>query len=339
MTDPAARVQIGTTELSLPRLGFGTAPIGGLYEPVPDEQAQAVLRAAWQAGLRYFDTAPWYGYGTAEEHLGQALHGQEGSAISTKVGRLLREDIPPHPTQLEPDGTRGFKVRTARNVTYDYSYDGVMRSHEDSLKRLNVDRVDILLIHDPDAVGVGTRELMGGAYRALHELREQGVIHAFGAGMNQWQMPAELIREGDFDLFLLAGRYTLLEQEPLREFLPLCAARDVKVVIGGVFNSGLLASPHPGARYNYAPAPDAALARAQAIQAVCTRHGVPIQAAALQFPLAHPVVASVLIAGRVPERVEENLAFLRTSVPAALWEELKAEDLLDAAAPVPVSPG
>lgn len=335
MTGPFARTDVGTTLLSLPRLGFGTAPLGGLYEAVPDERAHDVLRAAWDAGLRYFDTAPWYGYGSAEALLGEALRGRAGATVSTKVGRLLRSDLPPHPTQIERDGTLGFKTPSTLNVEYDYSYDGVMRSHEDSLRRLGVDRIDVLFIHDPDAVGVGTRELMDGAYRALHELREQGVISAFGAGMNQWEMPAELIREGDFDVFLLAGRYTLLEQEALREFLPLCERRGVKVVIGGVFNSGLLADPRPGATYNYAPAQEDVLARARRIRDVCERHDVPIRAAALQFPMAHPAVASVLVATRVPAHVADSLSLLDVDVPAALWAELKAEGLLAPDAPVP----
>ncbi|BDP44226.1 pyridoxal 4-dehydrogenase (plasmid) [Deinococcus aetherius] len=339
MTDAFEHVRLRGGGVSLPRLGFGTAPLGGLYTEVPDGQARAVLDAAWNAGLRYFDTAPWYGYGLAEERLGEALRGREGYVLSSKVGRVLRADIPPHSSQFGPDGTPGFKTSSPLNVEYDYSYDGFLRSFEDSLRRLGVERLDILFIHDPDAVGVSVGEIMRGGYRALHELREQGLVGAIGAGMNQWEMPAEFLREGDFDVFLLAGRYTLLEQESLREFLPLCEERGAKVVIGGVYNSGLLAGPGPGAPYNYAPAPPEVLARAQAIEAVCSRHGIPLKAAALQFPLAHPAVASVLVAGRVPEHLEENLRLLRAPIPPELWEDLKAGGLLAPDAPTPGAPG
>lgn len=336
MTTPASHPRLRRAGLSLPRLGFGTAPLGGLYTPIPDEQAQTVLTAAWDTGLRYFDTAPWYGFGSAEEHLGQALAGRPGLILSSKVGRVLRADIPPHPTQLTSDGTPEFHTPSGLNVEYDYSYDGVMRSFEDSLRRLRVDRLDMLLIHDPDAVGVTVSDIMmRGGYRALDELRAQGVVGAIGAGMNQWEMPAEFIREGDFDVFLLAGRYTLLEQTSLEEFLPLCDARGVSIVIGGVYNSGVLAEPRAGARYNYSPASSEVLSRAQAIAAVCTRHGVPLKAAALQFPLAHPAVASVLVAGRVPAHLSENLQLMDVEIPPAFWAELKAEGLLHADAPVP----
>lgn len=335
MTSPPPHARLHRAGFSLPRLGFGTAPLGGLYTAVPDGQARTVLDAAWDLGLRYFDTAPWYGYGSAEERLGEALRGREGYLLSSKVGRVLRADIPPHPTQIEADGTLGFKTSSRLNVEYDYSYDGFLRSFEDSLRRLRVGRIDLLFIHDPDAVGVGVAEIMHGGYRALHELRGQGVVGAIGAGMNQWQMPAELLREGDFDVFLLAGRYTLLEQEALHEFLPLCEARGASVVIGGVYNSGLLADPQPGSTYNYAPTPPDVLARAQAIRNVCARHSVPLKAAALQFPLAHPAVASVLVAGRVPGHVGENLRLLEVPIPPALWDDLKASGLLAPDAPVP----
>ncbi|PZA06076.1 MULTISPECIES: aldo/keto reductase [unclassified Meiothermus] len=321
--------------LRLTRLGLGVGTLGSLFQPVSDEAAQAVLEAAWEGGIRYYDAAPWYGFGLAEERLGHFLAGRIGYVVSTKVGRLLRAGAPPHPSQFDARGEPVFKTPSRLNVVYDYTYDGFMRSLEESLGRLGLDRVDILLIHDPDVAGLSVREVMEGGYKALFELREQGVVRAIGAGMNQWEMLLEFAREGDFDLFLLAGRYTLLEQESLREFLPLCVKKGIGVVIGGVYNSGLLANPRPGAHYNYAEVPTHVLQRALRIQAVCHRHGVPLKAAAIQFPLGHPAVVSVLTAGRTPEQLEENLSMFQIPIPQDLWAELKAEGLLAEAAPVP----
>lgn len=321
--------------LKLTRLGLGVGTLGGLFEPVSDEAAQAVLEAAWKGGIRYYDAAPWYGFGLAEERLGRFLVGRSGYVVSTKVGRLLRPDAPPHPSQFDARGEPVFKTPSRLNVIYDYTYDGFMRSLEESLERMGLERVDILLIHDPDAVQASVRQVMEGGYKALAELREQGVVRAIGAGMNQWEMLLEFAREGDFDVFLLAGRYTLLEQESLREFLPLCVKKGIGVVIGGVYNSGLLANPRPGAHYNYAEVPPSVLQRALRIQAVCHRHGVPLKAAAIQFPLGHPAVVSVLTAGRSPEQLEENLRMFQTPIPQDLWVELKAEGLLAEEAPVP----
>ena len=318
--------------LGLSRLGLGTGTQGNLRRAVSDADAEAVFQAAWDGGARYFDTAPWYGRGLSEERLGRFLRGRAGWTVSSKVGRLLSAAAPPHPSQLGA----GFVVERDLNVVYDYSYDGVMRSHDESLKRLGVDRIDVLFIHDPDVVGVGVSELMTGAYRALSDLREQGVIHGFGAGMNEWQMPLELLRAGDFDTFLLAGRYTLLEQDSL-PFMDECARRGAGVVIGGVFNSGLLAQPRPGANYNYASVPQGVLERALLLQAVCAEYGVPLATAALQFALAHPATASVLVADHHPGRVTENLAAAQAHILAALWDALRAEGLIHPGAPVPGS--
>lgn len=321
--------------LQLTRLGLGVGTLGGLFAPVTDEAAQAVLGAAWEGGIRYYDAAPWYGFGLAEERLGRFLAEHSGYVVSTKVGRLLRSGVPPHPSQFDAHGEPVFKTPSRLSVVYDYSYDGFQRSLEESLARMGLERVDILFIHDPDAGGVSVRQVMEGGYRALAELKEAGVVRAIGAGMNQWEMLLEFAREGDFDLFLLAGRYTLLEQGALREFLPLCVQKGIGVVIGGVYNSGLLADPRPGAHYNYAAVPPEVLARAQRIQAVCHRHGVPLKAAAIQFPLGHPAVAAVLTAGRTPEQIQENLRMFQTPIPQDLWAELKTEGLLAEEAPVP----
>lgn len=317
--------------IALPALGFGTATQGGLFEAVGEAQAHEVFTSAWTAGLRYFDTAPWYGFGQAEDRLGTFLRGRDGAVVSSKVGRLLRADVAPHPSQAGAFVTDGL-----RNVVYDYSYDGVLRSVEESLLRLGLERLDIAFIHDPDIVGVSVRELMNGAHRALTELRDQGVVRAFGAGMNQWQLPLELARAGDFEVFLLAGRYTLLEQTSA-PFMDYCAEAGIKVVVGGVYNSGLLVDPQPDTPYDYVPVPGDVLARALALQAVCTRHDVPLAAAALQFPLAHPAVSTVLTAARTSAQLEANLVFAATPLPDSLWEELKAEGLLATAAPVPTA--
>ena len=315
---------------SLGRIGLGTGTQGNLRYAVSDAQAETVFQAAWDSGLRYFDTAPWYGRGLSEERLGRFLQGRAGWTLSSKVGRLLSADAPPHPSQE----SAGFEVQRDLNVVYDYSYDGVMRSHEQSLKRLGLDHLDFLFIHDPDVVGVGVPELMNGAHRALAELKAQGAIRGYGAGMNEWQMPLELLQAGDFDIFLLAGRYTLLEQESL-PFMDECARRGAAVVIGGVFNSGLLANPRPGANYNYSAVPQDVLARAMRLQAVCSGFGVPLTAAALQFALAHPAVASVLVADHKPERIDQNVQAAEADIPQALWEALQAEGLIEPGAPVP----
>lgn len=335
MAVPGERVPLGNSGLMLTRLGLGVGTLGGLFEAVSDEAAQAVLEAAWRGGIRYYDAAPWYGFGLAEERLGRFLAERSGYVVSTKVGRLLRSDVPPHPSQFDAKGEPVFKTPSRLNVIYDYSYDGFLRSLEDSLARMGIARVDILFIHDPDVGGVSVRQVMEGGYRALAELKEAGVVRAIGAGMNQWEMMVEFAREGDFDVFLLAGRYTLLEQEALWEFLPLCARKGIGVVIGGVYNSGLLANPRPGAHYNYAEVPAHVLERALRLQAVCHRHGVPLKAAAIQFPLGHPAVVSVLTAGRTPLQLEENFAMFQTPIPKDLWGELKAEGLLAEEAPLP----
>lgn len=331
--------RIGNGGLTFTELGFGTAPLGNLYRAISEDEAQAVLQGAWDAGVRYYDTAPLYGLGLSETRLNHFLRGKprDDYVLSTKIGRLLKVTTPDR-----RDGFGKWFDVPARNEIYDYTYDGVMRSLEFSLERLGIDRVDILYAHDLDIFNHGSwealepklNELMAGGYKALMELRDQGVIRAFGAGVNEWQSCQWLAERGDFDLFLLAGRYTLLEQEALVTMLPLCAARGIGIVIGGPYNSGILATgPKPGAFYNYDPAPPEILDRVARIQAVCDRHGTRLLDAAFQFPLLHPAVVSVIPGGQGTAEMASNLAASRARIPPALWADLKAEGLLRPDAP------
>jgi D-threo-aldose 1-dehydrogenase len=315
--DPTRRIRLGTTSLEVTRLGLGTAPIGNLFTPVSNEAAAGAIRAAYDAGLRLFDTAPLYGSGLAEQRLGRALRARPRGeyTLATKVGRLLRAQAPPDPTQF-------FTEAPPLNPVFDFSYDGVMRSVEESLQRLDLDRIDILHIHDPDD---HFEEALSGAYPALDELRAQKVIGALGAGMNQVEMLARFAREADFDCFLVAGRYSLLDQSAGRELLPLCAEKQIAVLVGGVFNSGLLAG---GSTYDYVPASDERVAEARRISEICSRYGITTKAAAVQFPLRNPAVTAVLVGARTSREIEENIASLRTSVPDELWDELRSEGLL-----------
>jgi len=330
----------GGGTLSFTALGTGTAPLGNLYNPIDETTAQATLDAALAAGSRYFDTAPLYGFGLSERRLGAFLRRRRPDVVvSTKVGRLLKRG------ERGPDAqpTQWFDV-PARDIVYDYSYDGVMRSLEFSLERVGVDRFEILYCHDIDVFTHGeearamerTREFLDGGMRALAELRDAKVIDAFGLGVNEWQVCEFVARRAEVDVFLLAGRYTLLEQEALTSFLPLCEEKGMGVVIGGPFNSGILATgARPGAFYNYVPAPAPILERVAKMEAVCGRHGVRLVEAALQFPLAHPAVVSIIPGAVTPGEVEAARAALARTVPPALWQEMKAEGLVRADAPVP----
>lgn len=319
--------------MDLPVFGFGSAPIGGLGTPVSDQDAEGAIEAAWSAGVRFFDTAPHYGLGLSERRLGNALatYPRDDFILSTKIGRIL---VPNATADAVDD--EGFAVPATLRRVRDYSRDGVLRSLEASLERLHMDRVDILLVHDPDEF---YREALEGAFPALHDLRAQGVIRAFGAGMNQSEMLADFVRNTDLDVILLAGRYTLYEQGALNELLPLCVERGVSVIAGGVFNSGLLATNYPSrsATYNYAPAPPEALQRATQIGSVCQRHGVSLPAAAVQFVLAHPAVKTACLGARTAAEVERNATLFNVKIPTQLWAELKAEHLLRSDAPVPAS--
>lgn len=333
MVEPGERVKLGTTGLELTRVGFGCAPIGNLLSEVREEDAQAAIAAAFDDGVRLIDAAPFYGYGLAEERAGRALRGRPRSeyVVSTKVGRLIRRG-PRGGAEVFDDNKSFYLANPDMHLELDYSYDGVMRSLEDSLKRWGVDRIDILHIHDPDD---HFDEAVNGAFRALDALRSAGTISAVSAGMNQWEMLSRFMDHGRFDCFLLAGRYSLLDQTALPEFLPKCQKQGVGVLVGGVFNSGLLANPTRGATFNYVAAPDQLIERALALKAVCERHGVSLKTAAIQFPLAHPAVTSILTGVRTRAEWDENAAGLRTPIPAALWAELKDSGLIDASAPVP----
>jgi D-threo-aldose 1-dehydrogenase len=328
--------------LNFTELGFGAAPLGNLYRAVSDKDAEATLDAAWKAGLRYYDTAPLYGLGLSETRLNRFLKGKKRKdyVLSSKVGRLLQV-CRPH----ERTGIGKFFDTPSRREIFDYTYDGVMRSFESSLERLGVDEIDILLVHDCDVFTHGSEEarerhiktVMTSGYKALVKLRDEKVIKAFGAGVNEWQACQTLAEQGDFDLFLLAGRYTLLEQtEPLNSFLPLCEKRGIGIILGGPYNSGILATgAKPGAHYNYDPAPKHVLERVRKIEAVCKSHKVKLPEAALRFPLTHPSVVSVIPGAVSPQQVSLNVKTLSAKIPKALWRDLKAQGLMDSRSPTP----
>ncbi|WP_030231244.1 aldo/keto reductase [Streptomyces sp. NRRL S-350] len=324
------RSALGRSTVPVTELAFGAAGIGNLFTPVTDAEAEEAVAAAWESGVRYFDTAPHYGLGLSERRLGQALRGRPRDAytLSTKVGRLLR----PAPGRGGDDLADGFAVPATHRRVWDFSAAGVRRSIEDSLERLGLDRIDIAYLHDPDD---HAEQALTEAYPALAQLRAEGLLGAIGVGMNQAGLLARFIRETDLDAVLLAGRYSLLDQRGLTELLPLAAARGVGVVIGGVFNSGLLADPRPGATFDYAAAPADLLARALELKAVCERHGVPLRAAALRFPFGHPAVASVLVGTRNAAEARDAATMLDHPVPAALWTELKDRELLPPGVPTP----
>ena len=304
-------------------LGLGCAPLGNLYHAISDETATATVERAWAEGIRYFDTAPHYGLGLSERRLGAALaqYPRDEYVLSTKVGRILEPD-PSGASRLDD---QAFEVPAACKRRWDFSRDGVLRSLEDSLERLGLDRVDIAFVHDPDD---HFEEAVQGALPALAELRRQGVLKAVGVGMNQTPMLTEFIRKCDIDVIMMAGRYTLLDQPALDELLPLCQERGVSVLAAGVFNGGILATATPGTKYDYSDAPAELIAKAERIAAVCARHGVEMPEAALALPAAHPAVAAVVVGAHTAEQISANVARLRVEVPAALWAELIAEGLL-----------
>jgi D-threo-aldose 1-dehydrogenase len=321
-------------------VGFGSAPLGNLYRAISNEQALQTLQAAWAHGMRYFDTAPLYGLGIAETRVGSFLREmpRDEFVLSTKVGRLLARCAPE-----AREGIGKFVDVPSRQVVYDYSYDGVMRSLDYSFERLGLDRIDIALCHDIDIFTHGsaeacarrTKEFLDGAVHALADLRSQGVVGAIGIGVNEWQVSETVARNSDVDLFLLAGRYTLLEQESLESFLPLCEKKGMGVIVGGPFNSGILATgPGPGAYFNYAPAEPEILQRVAAIEAVCAANGVGLREAALRFPLMHPAVVTVIPGAITPAEVRANAESINRPIPEALWAELVRRGLLRRDAPV-----
>lgn len=326
--------------LAVSELGFGGAAVGNLYQAMTNEAARATIDAAYDAGLCYFDTAPFYGFGLSERRIGDALRGRGDVVISTKVGRLLK------PIEQPTPGVRhGFASPMPFEPAFDYSYDGILKSWEASLQRLGLARIDILLVHDIGRLTHGARYdetfaqlTRGGGLRALAELRAGGAIRAFGLGVNEWEVACDVMDHADLDIVLLAGRYTLIEQAPLARFLPQCLAREIGVVIGGPYNSGILATGTRGPAapfYDYAPAPPAIVERVRAMEAVCDRHGVALPAAALQFPLAHPAVVGVIPGLPDPARVRETVDLYRAPIPDAFWADLRAEALLPPDAPVP----
>lgn len=329
---------LGKTAVRVTEIGFGGAPLGNLFAAVPDADAEASLRTAWDSGCRFFDTAPLYGFGLSERRVGDALRDKprDRFVLSTKVGRLLRPGA---------DQGSAFQSPMPFHAVFDYSYDGVMRSVEHSLQRLGLERIDVALIHDlahdwlGDDYPAQLRTAMEGGYRALAELKASGQVGAIGLGVNEVSACEEAMARGDFDCFLLAGRYTLLEQGALDRFFPECERRGVSVVIGGPFNSGLLARVgKPDATYNYGAVPPEIAQRAVALLEACSRHDVPLPAAALQFPLAHPVVAAVIPGARNAAEVASHWAWARLRIPGALWDDLRASGLLHAEAPVPKGP-
>jgi len=314
MPDTIPAKPLGRNPLEVPIFGLGTAPIGNLFRNIPEATAIETIQYAYEQNIRLFDSAPLYGNGRSEELVGKALKGlpRDSFIISTKVGRVLNDD--------------------RSDWEFDFSYDGVMRSFESSLQRLDVDHVEIIHIHDPDD---HQAEALETAFPTLADLREQGVIKAIGSGMNQWQMLDHFARNADFDLFLLAGRYTLLEQTSL-DFLDYCRENGIGIFLGGVYNSGILATgPKEDAKYNYQNAPEDVIEKARKMQDVCQRHNVPLNVAAIQFPTANPAVTSLVVGAEKPSEVEANLEARQEPIPQELWEDLRKEGLIEQTAPTP----
>lgn len=335
---PGYKRPFGRVDLDVTPFAFGTAPIGNIFREIDEATAAAMVDHAWDAGVRFFDTAPMYGHGLAELRTGQALRWRprDEFVLATKVGRRLR------PARRAAIDFAPWVNAAPFEMDFDYSYDGTMRAFEDSLQRLALERIDIAFIHDIDVFTRGAEqpevfaEAMDGAWRALERLRSEGAVKAIGVGVNEWEVCLAALEQRDFDCFLLAGRYTLLEQDALDRFLPLCEDRGAAVVVGGGFNSGILATgAKPGAKYNYAPAPAAILEKVAKIEAVCAAHGVPLPAAALQFVVAHPAIPSFCAGTRTVEQLDQNLAWFAHPIPPDFWADLKHRGLLREDAPVP----
>jgi len=330
---------IGDTKLRVTELGFGAASLGNLYHPISDRDARDTAIAAIEAGITYFDTAPYYGFGLSERRVGDALRGHDGVVLSTKVGRLLKADSSVH----KDDQRHGFRSPMPFKPVYDYRFEGVMSSWEASKQRLGLARIDILYVHDIGRLTHGDRHdatfrqlTEGGGFRALEQLRSSGEIQAFGLGVNETAICLEAMKHVHLDVILLAGRYTLLEQGALDDLLPACVRSRTSIVVGGPYNSGILAT---GTRqggvlhYDYGIAPQTVIDRVHRLEAHCERHGVPLAAAALQFPLAHPQVVSVIPGVGSPLRIKRTLELFRTSISNAFWHELKNEGLIHKDAP------
>jgi len=331
--------KIGTTPLTVDTLGFGCAPLGNLYQTVADDDAKKVLQAAWDAGFRYYDTAPHYGQGLSERRVGDMLRQQQGKdyLLSTKVGRLLK-----------PAGyaaqRHAYHSPMPFDIHYDYSYDGIMRSFEDSTQRLGLDRIDVIYMHDIGAATHGDanaayfNDAMSGGYKAMDELRSQGLVGAIGLGVNEYQVCEAALEHGDWDCFLLAGRYTLLEQESLQSFLPKCDARNCSVIVGGAYNSGILATgtkTNGTVYYDYGPAPEHIINKVRKLEQLCAEFSIPLAAAALQFPLAHPAVVSVIPGMSNSARISQTRELFNLNIPKDFWLALRQSNLLEEGTPLP----
>jgi len=336
------RRRVGKTKLEVTTLGLGGAPMGGFRATIPEAEAVALTDAGYEAGIRYFDTSPYYGYGRSELRMGAALREKprDSFVLSTKIGRILHAMKPGEkpPADFRDTGLPGFAP------VFDYTYDGVMRSLEHSHLRLGLAKIDIALVHDVDFWTTKDREVldqrfktvMDSGFKALDELRKAGIIGAIGVGINESDTSLRFIKAGDFDCMLLAGRYTLLEQGALAEFLPECVKRSVSVILGGPYNSGILTGGVSGtSTHDYAQAPAPLIDKARKIEAVCKRHGVELGAAAMQFPLFHPAFCAVIPGALSAREVTQNVGRMSVKIPSDLWSELKREKLLDPAAPTP----
>lgn len=337
--NPFDKVAFGRVGLEVTRFGFGTAPVGNIFREIDERTSDEMFQRAWKAGIRYYDTAPMYGHGLSELRTGHSLRWKDRDdfILSSKVGRILK------PARKADIDYAPWTNAGRFAVQFDYSYDGVMRSFEDSLQRLNLERMDICFIHDIDVFTRGDdqpevfKQAMVGAWKALSKLRDEGLVKAIGVGVNEWEVCLAALEQRDFDCFLLAGRYTLLEQNALDTFLPLCEARGAAVVVGGGFNSGILATGAvDGAKYNYAPAPADIVDRVRKIEAVCVDYDVPLPAAALQFVVAHPAVPTFMAGTRTVTQLEQNLKWFSHPIPTEFWTALKSKALLREDAPTPV---
>ena len=327
--------QLGNTNLQLTELGLGCAAMAGNHRQVDNEDIHDAIKAGLDAGMHFVDTAPFYGFGRSEHFVGAQVRGRDDIVLSTKAGRLLKKEPIPADVAAEWPGSFPFAP------VYDYTYDGVMRSYEDSLQRMGVDRIDVLLLHDIGEMQHGASlnktlfaDAMSGGYKALDALRSSGEIQAIGLGVNEKEVCIDAMQHGHWNTFLLAGRYTLLEQQPLHDLIPACEAAGTGIILGGPYNSGILAG---GDTWNYAKAPNNVADKVSRIAQVCQSHNVPLSAAALQFPLGHPIVASVIPGPRSKLEAEQNIAWFETPIPDSLWSDLKNEKLIDEQAPLPKS--
>lgn len=336
--NPAQKMKFGRVDLEVTAFGFGTAPVGNIFREIDEQTSDAMFQKSWDAGVRYYDTAPMYGHGLAELRTGHSLRwkSRDDFVLSSKVGRILK------PARRQDIDYAPWTNAGRFQMHFDYSFDGTMRSIEDSLQRLNLERMDICFIHDIDVFTRGAdqpkvfEQAMDGCWKALSDLRDQGVVKAIGVGVNEWEVCHAALQTRDFDCFLLAGRYTLLEQDSLNQFLPLCEKRGAAVVVGGGFNSGILATGAvEGAKYNYAPAPADIIDRVRRIETVCDEYDVPLPAAALQFVVAHPAVPSFIAGTRTVDQLQKNLAWFDHPIPADFWADLKKKGVLREDAPTP----